>query len=230
MTNPPGSVLQLLIGGLSIVLIDLLLAGDNALVIALAVRALPQRQRKIALGWGAGLAVALRAGITIVAAQLLNIPFLKMAGGAMVIWLAVKVVSDSCKHLGELPARGHLLQAIWLIAFADITMSIDNVLAIAGAARGSIPLIVFGLAVSIPLVVFSSQLISTLIDRHPLIMYLGVAILARVGAEMILTDPWVARTLHPSQTQIWIAEALAVVAILVAGNRLDRKHRRKRDC
>jgi YjbE family integral membrane protein len=226
--NPPGSLLQILIAGLSIVLIDLLLAGDNALVIAMAVRALPPRQRKIALVWGAASAVAIRAAATIVAAQLLNIRFLKMAGGALVIWLAVKVVSDSCKRLDELPVRGSLLQAIWLIAFADITMSIDNVLAIAGAARGSVPLIVFGLGVSIPLVMFSSQLIATMMDRYPFIMYVGVAILARVGTEMILTDPWITQTLNPAQAQIWIAEALAIAAILIVGNRLDRKHKRRK--
>ena len=182
MTSPPGSVSQLIIDGFSIVLIDLLLAGDNALVIAMAVRALPQNQRRIAVACGAAAAVTLRIAITIVAVQLLNVEFLKMAGGALVIWIAVKVLSDARSHIDKVPARGRLLQAIWLIVVADITMSIDNVLAVAGAAHGSVPLIIFGLGVSIPLVVFSSQLIATLMDRYAAIVYLGAALLGRVGA------------------------------------------------
>ncbi len=220
---PSGSVSQLFVDGLSIVLIDLLLAGDNALVIAMAVRALPERQRKIAIGCGAAAAVLLRAGLTIVAAQLLNVEFLKMIGGALVIWIAVKVLSDAGAEHKEIPARGRLLHAIWLIVVADITMSIDNVLAVAGAARGSTPMIIFGLAVSIPLVVFSSNLIATLMDRYPVIVYLGGAILGRVGGEMIMTDPFVERTLHPSQAMTWAVDGIAIAAILVIGKFLGRK-------
>lgn len=220
---PSGSVSQLLIDGFSIVLIDLLLAGDNALVIAMAVRALPERQRRIAIMSGAAAAVILRIALTIVAAQLLNVQFLKMAGGALVVWIAVKVLSDAGSRPNEHPAHGRLLQAIWLIVFADITMSVDNVLAVAGAAHGSIPMIVFGLGVSIPLVVFSSNLIATLMDRYPVIVYLGGAILGRVGGEMIMTDPFVARTLHPSRSLTWIAEGLTIVGILATGRYLSRK-------
>lgn len=220
---PSGSVSQLFVDGLSIVLIDLLLAGDNALVIAMAVRALPERQRKIAIGWGAAAAVLLRAGLTIVAAQLLNVEFLKMIGGALVIWIAVKVLSDAGAEHKEIPARGRLLHAIWLIVVADITMSIDNVLAVAGAARGNTAMIIFGLAVSIPLVVFSSNLIATLMDRYPVIVYLGGAILGRVGGEMIMTDPFVERTLHPSQAMTWAVDGIAIAAILVIGKFLGRK-------
>ncbi len=220
---PSGSLSQILIDGLSIVLIDLLLAGDNALVIAMAVRALPARQRRIAIMSGAGAAVLLRIGLTIVAAQLLNVEFLKMIGGALVIWIAIKVLSDAGAKPHELPARGRLLQAIWLIVFADITMSVDNVLAVAGAAHGSIPMIIFGLAVSIPLVVFSSNLIATLMDRYPVVVYIGGAILGRVGGEMIMSDPFVERTLHPSQAITWLVEAVVIVIILAVGRFLCRK-------
>ncbi len=218
MTSPPGSVSQLIIDGFSIVLIDLLLAGDNAVIIAMAVRALPERQRRIAVACGAGAAVILRIAITILAAvQLLNVEFLKLAGGALVIWIAVKVLSEARSHVDKIPARGRLLQAIWLIVVADITMSIDNVLAVAGAAHGSVPLIIFGLGVSIPLVVFSSQLIARLMDRYAAIVYLGAALLGRVGGEMIMTDPFVTRTWRPSQSAVWLVEIVAIGCIFLVG-------------
>jgi YjbE family integral membrane protein len=212
-----------LLRGLSIVLIDLVLGGDNALVIAMAVRALPQRQRRIAIACGAAAAVMLRVAITIVAAQLLSIQFLKMAGGALVVWIAVKVLTDAGSEPEEAPAQGHLLRAIWLIVVADITMSIDNVLAIAGAARGDSMLIVFGLCVSIPFVVFSSNLIATLMDRYPVIVYLGAVILGKVGAEMVMTDPFVTHALNPSQPLIWLIEALTAIGIFAAGKFLARR-------
>jgi predicted tellurium resistance membrane protein TerC len=116
-----------------------------------------------------------------------------------------------------------------MIVFADITMSIDNILAVAGAARGSTALIVFGLCVSIPFVVFASNLIAALMDRYSVIVYLGVAILGQVGAEMMLTDPFVARTLHPSQSSMWAAEGLAILGILGVGRFLGRRQARKAD-
>ncbi len=214
---------QIIVRGLSIILIDLLLAGDNALVLAMAVRGLPQKQRKNAILLGAGAAVVLRILITIVAARLLGIEFLKLVGGALVVWIAVKVLADAGGHGKDIPARGRLLQAIWMIVFADITMSVDNVLAIAGAAAGNIPLIVFGLGVSIPLVVFSSNLIARLMDRYAWIVYLGSAILGRVGGEMIMTDPWVERTIHPSGAATWIMEGFLVLAVVAAGHYLCRR-------
>ena len=224
---PASSVSRLFVDGFSIVLIDLLLAGDNALVIAMAVRALPQRQRRIATACGALAAVALRVAITLIAARLLNIEFLKMAGGALIVWIAFKVLSDADAPPAAAPARSHLLHAIWLIVFADITMSIDNVLAVAGAARGNPALIVFGLCLSIPFVVFASNLIATLMDRFPVIVYLGGAILGKVGAEMVLTDPFVSRTLHPAQWVIWAAEVAVIAAILAAGKLLNGRRREK---
>ncbi|HVW10026.1 MAG TPA: TerC family protein [Bryobacteraceae bacterium] len=208
---------QFILRGLSIILIDLLLAGDNALVLAMAVRGLPHKRRKKAIWLGAGAAVVLRILITIVAARLLGIEFLKLVGGALVVWIAVKVLADAGAHEKDIPARGRLLQAIWMIVFADITMSVDNVLAIAGAAAGNIPLIVFGLGVSIPLVVFSSNLIAKLMDRYAWIVYFGSAILGRVGGEMIMTDPWIERTFHPSDALTWTVEGVLVIAVVLVG-------------
>jgi len=220
---PSGTAPRLLLDGLSIILIDLLLAGDNALVIALAVRGLPQRQRRIAIAFGAGAAVALRVAITIVAARLLGIEFIKLVGGAFVVWIAVKVLADASELPESEAVPGHLLKAIWFIVFADITMSIDNVLAVAGAARGSVPLIIFGLCVSIPFVVFSSNLIIALMDRYPVVVYVGAAILGKVGAEMVLTDPFVTRTLHPSAAITYVAEAVAIAGVLAVGRLLSKR-------
>lgn len=218
---------RLLIDCLSIVLIDLLLAGDNALIIAMAVRSLPPRQRRIGILAGAGAAVALRIGATVAAAQLLNIELLKLVGGALVIWIGVKVLADAAASATEAEAPRRLLRAIWYIVFADITMSIDNVLAVAGAARGNPWLIVFGLALSIPFVVFSSNLLSVLMDRYPFVMYIGAAILGKVGAEMMLTDPFVVRTYHPPEGFVYAAEAIAIAAILVIGRALASRARRR---
>jgi YjbE family integral membrane protein len=225
---PAGPVSRLLLDGFSIILIDLLLAGDNALVIAMAVRALPQRQRRLAITFGAGAAVVLRVILTIVAARLLGIEFIKLLGGAFIIWIAVKVLADASSDPAAEPPRGQLLKAIWFIVVADITMSIDNVLAVAGAARGNITLIIFGLCVSIPFVVFSSNLIAILMDRYPAVVYLGSAVLGKVGAEMMLTDRFIVRTLHPPAALTYGAEALAIAGILAAGRFLSERTRKAR--
>ncbi|HTA67502.1 MAG TPA: TerC family protein [Bryobacteraceae bacterium] len=218
----PHGTLPLLVDYFSIILIDILLAGDNALVIAMTVRVLSKQQRRIAITFGAAAAVVLRVIITIAAARLLSIEFLKLLGGAFVLWIAVKVFTDASSPPPEAPSRGKFLQVIWLIVVADITMSIDNVLAIAGAAKGNTSLILFGLGVSIPFVVFSSNLIAILMDRYPVIVYLGAAILGKVGGEMMATDPFITRTLHPSAALIYVVEGLAIVGILVAGRLLSK--------
>jgi YjbE family integral membrane protein len=162
-----------------IVLIDLSLAGDNALVIALAVRSLPPRQRRIGSALGAAAAVALRAGITIAAVKLLDVEGIKLAGGVFVLYVAVKVLVDADAPEGESPSPGHIWRAIWYIVFADITMSMDNVLAIAGASHGNLTLILIGLGLSIPFLVLSSNLFVAMMDRYPWTLYLGSVILAK---------------------------------------------------
>lgn len=215
---------QLLYGILSIVFIDLLLAGDNALVIAMAVRSLAPRERRIGTICGAGAAVVLRVGLTFVAAKLLNIEFLKLVGGAFVLWIAVKVLVDASEppETEHVPKR--LAQAIWYIVFADLTMSTDNVLAIAGASKGNLVLIIFGLCLSIPFVVLSANLLANLMDRYPFTIYIGAGILGRVGGEMILTDGFVVRQWHPSLTLEYAIEA-ALALILIVGGKLycDRR-------
>jgi YjbE family integral membrane protein len=212
-----------LIDVLKIVLIDLTLAGDNALVIALAVRSLPERQRRIGSALGAAAAVVLRAAITFAAVKLLDVPYIKLAGGLFVLYIAVKVFVDAEDPEREAAAPGHIWRAVWYIVFADITMSTDNVLAIAGAAHGSLPLILFGLAVSIPFVVLSSNLWVAMMNRYPWTLYLGSAILGQVGADMVLRDDFVARTLQLSQTAIYATEAAAVVVVLAVSRLLCKR-------
>jgi YjbE family integral membrane protein len=208
---------------LQIVWIDLLLAGDNALVIAMAVRSLPPRERRIGTAMGAGAAVLLRVGLTFIAAKLLNVEYLKLAGGLFVLWIAIKVLVDASEPPDTEVKATKLLQAVWYIVFADITMSTDNVLAVAGASAGSIELIIFGLALSIPFVVFSANLLANLMNRYPILIYLGAGILGHVAGEMILTDPFMERILHPSNTTKYIVEAVLVAGVIVVGRLLCRK-------
>jgi YjbE family integral membrane protein len=216
---------HLILRVLTIVWIDLLLAGDNALVIALAVRSLPTRQRRIGSGFGAAAAVALRVGLTFVAAQILNVQYLKLAGGLFVLWIAVKVLVDASEPPDSEIKPRQLLQAVWYIVFADLTMSTDNVLAVAGASGGSFELILFGLALSIPFVIFSANLLAELMNRYPILIYLGAGILGRVAGEMILTDRFTDRLLHPSDMARYIVEGVLVVAVMAAGKLLSRKRR-----
>src|SRR5579871_4413054 len=141
---------KFLLRGLSIVLIDLLLAGDNALVIAMAVRSLPRRERRIGSACGAGMAVLMRVLLTFVASRLLTVPYLKLAGGLLILWIAWKVLADVDEQTAAVPTSTRLLTAIWYVAIADLTMSTDNILAIAGASNGSLGLIIFGMCLSIP--------------------------------------------------------------------------------
>jgi len=218
--------MHFLLNGFKIVLMDLLLAGDNALVIALAVRSLPPHERRIGLVGGAGAAVVLRVALTMVAARLLTIPYLQIAGGLLILWIAVKVLIDASTPPDAALAPTRFLEAIWYIVAADLTMSTDNVLAIAGASKGNFWLIAFGLALSIPFVVFSSNLLSKLMDRFPALIYLGAGILGQVGGEMLLTDPLVLRLWHPAELTRWAIEAALVIAVIVAGRLITVARRR----
>ena len=216
-----GGYSHYLVDCLSIIVIDLLLAGDNALVIALAVRALPKRQRRIAMLSGAWLAVVIRIGVTFLAAKLLEVEYVQFAGGVFVVWIAVKVLRDAHPRERAAAAPGELWRAIGSIMVADLTMSTDNILAVAGASKGNIWLIVFGLALSIPLVISSSAFLASIMDRYPVTMYVGVAILGRVAGEMILGDPLVRGLLHPSEALRYGVELALMVAIVVTARLLS---------
>jgi YjbE family integral membrane protein len=202
---------------LSIVLIDLVLAGDNAVVIALAVKNLPRKQKMRGIIFGAGAAVVLRVAITFCVAQLLNISFIKLAGGALVLWIAVKLFVEGAPEEKFKKEATTFLQAIRIIVIADIIMSTDNILAVAGACKGNIFLLIFGLALSIPFVVFTSTLLSKLMDKYPIIVYIGAAVLGRVGGEMIITDPFTVKLIEPGKVLQYSVEVIGAVGVIVMG-------------
>ncbi len=201
----------------SIVLIDLVLAGDNAVVIAMAVRNLPLRQRRKGIFFGAGAAVLLRVTLTFFVAQMLSLRFVKLGGGLLIIWVAMKLFAKAeGDEKGERQANS-IWEAVKLIVVADISMSLDNMLAVGGASHGNLFLLVFGLGLSIPFLVFTSELLSRLMNRFPIIVFAGAAILGKVAAEMVLTDPYVASALAPSRALVYVAEVAMAAAIVAYG-------------
>ena len=176
---------------LQIVIIDLVLAGDNALVIALAVRTLPPREQFWGRVWGTGGAVVLRIGFVAVVSALLKIPLLQLVGGLVLVWIAVKLVRPGSHGEEHAHPGASLREAIRIIIVADVAMSLDNVIAIAGAAKGDLKLVIFGLLLSIPLVVWGSGLLAQLMNRFRWIIWLGGGVLGFVAGDMILHDPWV---------------------------------------
>lgn len=207
--------LKFLFAIFNIVISDIVLAGDNAVVIAMAVRSLPERERRLGTLLGASVAVALRIVLTFFVAQMMNLPYLKLVGGLLILWIAVKVLVDNEEHQAGEAQAGGLMQAMWMILVADLTMSLDNVLAVAGASHGNLWLLIFGLGLSIPLVVFASSMLSTLMDKYPVIAYLGSMVLGRVGAEMILGDPLVSGVVHLGDWEHRAVEVVAAVGVLV---------------
>jgi YjbE family integral membrane protein len=202
---------------LSIILINLILSGDNAVVIAMAVRSLRRKQRMRVIAFGAGLAVILRVILTFFAAQLLQIQFIKFIGGAVIIWIAIQLFIEATPEDEVKKEDKTLWQAIWVILVADLTMSTDNVLAVAGASKGNLFLLVFGLGLSVPLVLFTSNLLSMLMDKYAFLVYLGAAVLGRVGGEMMISDPFIIARFHPSTFLQYGVEAFFTIGVLVAG-------------
>ena len=174
---------------LAIIIIDLVLAGDNAIVIALAARSLPAHLRRKAILWGTFGAIAVRTAMTLVVVWLLKIPGLLLLGGALLVWIAWKLLADNQDEGHEISAAGTFWGAMKTIVVADAVMGLDNVLAVAGAAHGSFALVVIGLLVSIPIVIWGSQLILKYVERYPGIIYIGGAVLAWTAAKMIVSEP-----------------------------------------
>jgi YjbE family integral membrane protein len=173
---------------LGIGVLNLLLSGDNALVIALAVRALPPRQRVLGQIWGALGAVALRVVFVAIVTLLLRVPFLQLVGGLLLLWIAVRLVRSEDADEGGTRHGSSVWEAIWIIIVADITMSLDNVLAIAAAARGEMVLVVIGIALSLPIVIWGAGLLARLMNRWAWIVWLGGGFLAYVAVEMVFED------------------------------------------
>jgi YjbE family integral membrane protein len=201
----------------SIVIIDLILAGDNAVVIAMAVRSLPREQRKKGIMFGAGAAVLLRVVLTFFVAQLLTVSYVKLVGGILILWIAVKLFVEGAPEDEHGREATTLWQAVKIIVIADITMALDNMLAVGGASHGNLFLLLFGLGLSIPFVVLTSNLLSMLMDKYPIIIYIGAAILGKVGGEMIITDPFTVGLISPGKPLIYAVEVLFAAGVIVAG-------------
>ena len=176
------------IGLAKIIGVNIVLSGDNAVVIALAARSLPPRQQTQAIFWGAGAAVVLRIILTVFAVALLTLPWLKIIGSLLLFWIGIKLLVPEDGG-DEINASDNLITAIKTILIADLVMSLDNVIAVAAAAGGSLTLLILGLAISIPLVVFGATLLVKLMERYPVIITLGAALIGMVAGEMLVTDP-----------------------------------------
>ncbi|MBM3522004.1 MAG: TerC family protein [Alphaproteobacteria bacterium] len=202
-------------GLVQIIIIDILLSGDNAVVIALAVRSLPAHQRRKGIIFGTGAAILLRVIFAAFVVYLLEVPYLKLIGGVLLLWIAVKLMlPEHAEGEGDMAAATNVAQAIRLIVVADAVMSLDNVVAIAAAAHGSVLLLVLGLLISIPLIIYGSTLILGLVDRYPIIVAGGAALLGWIAGHIIVTDPAVVRWV--GEVPVWGDYALRVVcAILV---------------
>jgi YjbE family integral membrane protein len=214
----------------SIIVINIILSGDNAVVIALAVKSLPHNQRQKGIVIGAGAAVLLRVILTFFVAKLLLINYLKIIGGLLILWIAVKLFVEGVPEEDENHQTMSVWQAVKLILIADITMATDNMLAVAAASNGSLFLLLFGLGLSIPLVVFASSLLSMLMDKYPIIVYIGAAILGKVGGEMIITDPFTVGLLHPSTAAQYGVELFFAVAVIVVGKLYLRWKNSRSEC
>jgi YjbE family integral membrane protein len=191
---------------LQIVWIDLLLSGDNAVVIAMACRSLPQEQRRWGIILGAGAAVLLRIVFAAVIVRLLALPYVHIVGGILLLWIAVRLATNDHED-HKVAARSSLFGAVATITIADGVMSLDNVVAIAGAARGSLELMIFGLLLSVPLIVFGSTLLVKLLDRLPILVWAGAALLGWIAGEMIAAEPLVDRWLDEGALHPWLTRA-----------------------
>jgi len=200
---------------LGIVVIDLTLAGDNALVIAMAVRSLPRRQQTVGRLWGTAGAVGLRLPFIGIATFLLKMPGLQLAGGLLLVWIAVKLVRQTDHGEGGVRHGGSLREAIWIIVIADAAMSLDNVLAVAAAAHGDFFLVALGIALSLPLVIWGSGLLAMLMGRWPWIVWLGAGILGWVSGEMMLREPFIATRLKELNLDALHIAVNAVLAIVL---------------
>lgn len=212
---------------ISIVIVDLTLRGDNAVVIAAAARLLPNSLRKRALAAGAVCAVIALVIATFFATELLHVKFLQLLGGIAIVWIAIGMFEEEAPLQSSAAHLTSFWKAMWFIVVADVTMSLDNVLAIAALAEGSLLLLLFGLGLSIPLVFIASGLLATLMDKYPVLVFIGAALLGRVAGHMIITDAFIVQRFAPSATLGYIAEAVGVVGVLAAGWWIKRRAKRR---
>lgn len=208
---------------LKIIAIDIILSGDNAIVIAMATRKLSKKQQNKALFWGIFGAVLLRILFAMIIVQLLQIPFMHIIGGLLLLWIAYRVLVGNENAENPISAQNSLFKAIGTIILADAVMSLDNVVAIAAAADGHLLVLAIGVAISIPVMIFASKIIVKIMDKYPWISYLGSAILAWVAGEMLMKDQYI----HITGLLEYIVLILLVCIVLSAGYITNRKRRMK---
>ena len=206
---------------LQIIAIDIVLGGDNAVVIALACRRLPEQQRKLGIFWGVFGAILLRVVLIFFALNLLTMPYLKIVGAALLVWIGIKLLQPEPEGAHEIDASTTLVGAIKTIIVADAVMSLDNVIAIAGAAKDDIGLVIFGLVVSVPIIVWGSQMVMKVMDRYPVTIAIGAGLLGWIAGDMAVTDvvtkEWVSTQAKYLQ---WIAPASVALLVIAAGKLL----------
>lgn len=213
---------------LSIIVIDIALAGDNAVVIALAARRLPKERRRKAIILGAGAAIVVRVALTFFVAQVLTVQLVKLIGGLVILWVAMKLFGGgAAEHHADREA-GSVWEAVKIIVVADVSMGVDNMLAVGGASGGSLSLLLFGLGLSIPFLVFASDFLSRVMDRYPVIVYIGAAVLGRVAGNMIMTDPTTVTYLNPSKVAVYAVEGALALGVVAAGWWLQRRSAQRR--
>ena len=220
---------QFWVAGLQIIVVNLLLSGDNAVVIALACRNLAPSQRRWGIFWGVLGAIALRVVLTFFAVRLLEVPYLKLAGGVLLVWIGVKLIVEEDGDNADVKASDRLFSAVRTVVIADLVMSIDNVIAVAAAARGSLVLLVFGLVVSIPLVVLGAQLIMKVIERMPLLVVAGGGLLGYLAGDLVIGDPamagWVAaRGAWPH----WAGPITGILLVVLVARTIEQRRRAER--
>ena len=218
---------QFWLAGLEIIVINILLSGDNAVVIALACRNLPPSQRRWGIIWGAIGAIVLRIILTFFAVSLLKLSWLKIVGGLLLVWIGIKLIAEEDgEGSSDIKASDRLLSAVRTVIIADVVMSIDNVLGVAAAAKGSLLLLVFGLVVSVPLVIGGAQIIMRLIERFPILIVAGGGLLGYVAGELIVEDSAIADWVHVHARWLtWVAPISGVVLVVGASKWLQaRRH------
>ena len=216
------------IGLLKIVWINIILSGDNAVVIALAARGLPAQQQKKAIMFGSGAAVVLRIALTVVAAKLMQLPFVEVIGGVLLLWIGVGLLKGEAEEedSGNVAKQG-MMAAIRTILLADLVMSLDNVIAVAAAAGGNMLLLILGLAISIPLVIFGSTLMIKLMERFPVIVTLGAALIGWVAGETITSDHVMEATVQVMPWLHYVAAAVGAVLVVGVGKWLQMRSERR---
>jgi YjbE family integral membrane protein len=202
---------------LSIVMVDLTLSGDNAVVIAAAVKPLPAPIRRRALMAGAGCAIVVMVISAVVATRLLHIELLQLIGGAAILWIAAGLFREEPPLESSAKQAPGFWRAMWFIIVADVTMSTDNVLAVAAIAQGNVLLLIFGLSLSIPIIIFASSMLARVMEEWPIVVWVGAALLGRVAGQMIVSDAFVVRRFSPSAPMSYLAQAGGTALVLLVG-------------